>query len=97
MKNKESAEIIEEVYEPFLIQQEFIPPEAGCPRGGAKATLSHPRKWVVFSFEKYHDFIRARSKGRRVFSKVLGSTIKVEPPLSKSILNWLWIQLNWIA
>lgn len=35
------------------------------------------------SFEKYHDVIKARSKDRRIFSKVLDSIAKVEPTFGK--------------
>lgn len=36
------------------------------------------------SFEKYHDVIRAKSKDRRLFSKVLDSITKVEPTFGKA-------------
>jgi len=35
------------------------------------------------SFEKYHDVIKARSKDRHIFSKVLDSIAKVEPTFGK--------------
>ncbi len=35
------------------------------------------------SFEDYHDVIKARSKDRRIFSKVLDSIIRVEPTFGK--------------
>ena len=35
------------------------------------------------SFEEYHDVIKARSKDRRIFSKVLNSITRVEPTFGK--------------
>ena len=55
-------------------------------------------------FEKYHDLIKARSKDRRIFSKVLDSISKVEPTFGKpyfkvemdeSELESIRRELNW--